>query len=372
MTHRAPRDLATIAPGGTIGILGGGQLGRMLAMAAARLGYRTIILAPDDDAVAADVAGDHVRKRYDDASALADFAARCDVVTYEWENIPDAALVAVGDKARGASALAVARDRLVEKAFASDLGLATPVFAPVDDRAMLADAVRRAAGPTILKTRTLGYDGKGQTRLATDADAAALDAAWRAIAGAPAILEAQVSFDAEFSVILARRADGAVAVWDSAVNVHDAGILARSVVPAPAALAAHIAEARARTIALADALDHVGVLSVEWFAAATGPVFNEIAPRVHNSGHWSIEGAVTSQFENHIRAICGLPLGSTALVARPVVMDNLIGTAADDWACLLADPDCHLHLYGKSDARPGRKMGHATYVGAAAARRLGT
>jgi 5-(carboxyamino)imidazole ribonucleotide synthase len=209
--------------------------------------------------------------------------------------------------------------------------------------------------PGILKTARLGYDGKGQWRIMTPADAEGLD-----LPDAPLVYEGFVRFDAEFSVILARGTDGDVRFWDSAQNAHKAGILSQSVVPAGDAVRAQVDAARALARQVADSLGHVGVLTLEFFATAAGPVFNEMAPRVHNSGHWTIEGALTSQFENHVRAICGLPLGSTELCAAGVVMDNLIGDDAHDWPAILSDPANHLHLYGKAAVRPGRKMGHVT------------
>ncbi len=346
-----------IAPGETIGILGGGQLGRMLAMAAAQLGYRCHIYAPETDAIAADVCGAFTNAGWDDTAALARFAADCAVITFEFENVPVAALAALGavplHPAR--NALATAQDRLSEKTFVTDLGGRAAPFAPVDSMADLLAAIDAIGAPGILKTRREGYDGKGQWRIASAAEAAGL-----ALSAQPLIYEGLVRFSAEFSVILCRGADGEIRVWDSARNDHEKGILSRSTIPAGAAIAAQVAEARTLARAVAEALDYVGVLALEFFATADGPVFNEMAPRVHNSGHWTIEGAITSQFENHIRAICGLPLGDTTLAAKGVVMDNLIGDAAHDWAAILGDPANHLHLYGKAAARPGRKMGHVT------------
>lgn len=345
-----------IPPGETIGILGGGQLGRMIAMAAAQLGYRTHVYAPEADCIAADVCSAHTRGAWDDAAALARFAADCAVVTYEFENVPVSALAALGDVplAPNARALDVAQDRLSEKTFFTGLGGHAAPFVAVDDAAGLAAAIAAIGLPAIVKTRREGYDGKGQWRLMAPGDEAAVSFAQ------PLILEGFVTFGAEFSVILARGADGDVRFWDSAENRHDHGILARSTVPAHTGIAAQVPEARRLAKAVADALDYVGVLTLEFFATADGPVFNEMAPRVHNSGHWTIEGALTSQFENHVRAICGLPLGDTALAAKGVVMDNLIGEDAHDWPQILSDPANHLHLYGKAAARPGRKMGHVT------------
>ena len=346
-----------IPPGETIGILGGGQLGRMIAMAAAQLGYRCHVYAPEADSIAAEVCGAFTCAAWDDAEAMARFAADCAVVTYEFENVPVAPLAALGavPLAPHPRALETAQDRLTEKRFIESLGGRPAAYAPVDSAQDLAAAIAAIGAPGILKTRRDGYDGKGQWRIAAAADAAALQ-----LPAAPLIYEGFVRFDAEFSVLLCRAADGAIRFWDSPINVHENGILARSSVPAPALVAGQIGEARDLAAKVAAALDYVGVLTLEFFATAQGPVFNEMAPRVHNSGHWTIEGAVTSQFENHVRAICGLPLGDSGLAADSVEMRNLIGDAAEDWAQILSDPANHLHLYGKAAARPGRKMGHIT------------
>ena len=346
-----------IPPGETIGILGGGQLGRMLAMAAAQLGYRCHIFAPEADSIAAEVSAAFTCAAWDDAEAMARFAADCAVVTYEFENVPVTPLLALGQVPMrpGTKALETAQDRLNEKRFVADLGGTPAPFAPVDSLAELDAAVARIGAPGILKTRRDGYDGKGQWRIGSAADVEALD-----LPSKPLIYEGFVTFEAEFSVILCRGEDGDVHFFDSPRNVHENGILARSSVPAGEPIAAQVASARALSAKVAAALGYVGVLTLEFFATAQGPVFNEMAPRVHNSGHWTIEGAVTSQFENHIRAICGLPLGDTGLAAKGVEMRNVIGEAAEDWPAILADPCSHLHLYGKAAARPGRKMGHVT------------
>ena len=346
-----------IPPGETIGILGGGQLGRMLAMAAAQLGYRAHVYAPEADSIAAEVCGGFTCAGWYDAEALAKFARDCAVITYEFENVPVPPLMALGE-ARvlpDRRALEIAQDRLNEKHFAESLGGVPAAYAEVDSADDLTAAIAKVGAPGILKTRRDGYDGKGQWRIAAPADATALD-----LPAKPLIYEALVDFIAEFSVILVRGADGDIRFWDSAENVHKGGILSRSTVPASAPVAAQIPAARELAQKFAKALDYIGVLTLEFFATASGPVFNEMAPRVHNSGHWTIEGALTSQFENHIRAICGLPLGDTALAARGVEMRNVIGDAAEDWAAILTDPANRLHLYGKAAARPGRKMGHVT------------
>lgn len=352
--------MSPLRPGSTIGIIGGGQLGRMLVVAAAQLGYRCHIYAPESDPVAAEVSAAFTQAAYDDAEALARFAAAVDVVTYEFENVPVAPLRVLAGQVPvrpSPDALAIAQDRLAEKSFVAKLGGRTAPWAAVNDRAGLDAAIAQVGTPAILKTTRFGYDGKGQARLLSAADA---DAAWETIGGRPAILEGFVRFEREFSVIVARGIDGREVSWDPSDNLHDHGILAHCVVPAGGIVERQAQEARLLAMRVAEKLDHVGVLTLEFFASAEGPVFNEMAPRVHNSGHWTIEGAVTSQFENHIRAICGLPLGDARLAARRVTMDNLIGEAADNWDVILADPTAHLHLYGKGEPRPGRKMGHVT------------
>ena len=346
-----------IAPGETIGILGGGQLGRMLAMAAAQLGYRCHIYAPEPDSIAAEVCGGFTCADWEDRDALTRFARDCATITYEFENVPVPPLAALA----GAPvlphprALETAQDRLLEKRFAEELGGRPAAYAAVDSPGDLHAAATRIGTPGILKTRRDGYDGKGQWPIASPADADAL-----AVPAKPLIYERQVDFAAEFSVLLARGQDGDIRFWDTPENVHRGGILARSTVPASGLVTGQVAQARELAAKAAQALDYVGVLTLEFFATEGGPVFNEMAPRVHNSGHWTIEGALTSQFENHVRAICGLPLGDTALAARAVEMRNVIGDAAEDWPAILADPANRLHLYGKAAARPGRKMGHVT------------
>lgn len=348
-----------IQPGETIGILGGGQLGRMMALAAATLGYRCHVFAPEADPIAADVCAAFTRGDFADEAALAAFAAQCAVVTYEFENVAAAPLAAIAPHAPlhpPARALEVAQDRASEKAFVEALGGRPAPWARVDSATDLAAAIARIGTPGILKTRRDGYDGKGQWRITMPADAEALVLP----PATPLVYEGFVTFAAEFSVILVRTAQGEIRFWDSAENRHKDGILDRSTVPAGPVIAAQVAEARALAARVAEALGYVGVFTCEFFATADGPVFNEMAPRVHNSGHWTIEGALTSQFENHVRAICGLPLGATDLACRGAVMDNLIGDDAHDWPAILSDPANHLHLYGKAAVRPGRKMGHVT------------
>jgi 5-(carboxyamino)imidazole ribonucleotide synthase len=350
-----------LPPGSTIGIVGGGQLGRMLATAAARLGYKCHVYAPDDAPPAAEVAARFTRGAWDDEARLAAFGREVDVATYEFENIaagPLAALAAEAPLHPPATALAVAQDRLSEKGFIVELGGRPPAYRGVDDRAGLDSALAAVGAPAVLKTRRFGYDGKGQARIMGPDDS---EAAWAAVRGAPSILEAFVPFEAEFSILLCRSADGEAVAWPAPRNIHEDGVLRSSQVPAEG-LEAQIAEAEALARRAADRLEYIGVFALEFFATADGPLFNEMAPRVHNSGHWTVEGAVTSQFENHVRAICGLPLGSTALAGNRVEMENLIGGEVDGWAGILADPAAHLHLYGKGAPRPGRKMGHVTRV----------
>ena len=352
--------MTPLPSGSTIGILGGGQLGRMLAVAAAQLGYRTHVLAPDRESVAAQTASSMTRADYHNRIVLADFAAQCDVVTYEFENIALAPVEWLAGRVPvypPPRALAVSQDRAVEKRFVEGVGGRPARWAPVATRADLDAALAQVGTPAVLKTARWGYDGKGQARLNAPADA---DAAWE-VAGGPAVLEAFVAFEHEFSILIARGQDGATVRYPPPLNEHRDAILRRSTVPAPAAVLAQAEEATALACRIAAALDYVGVLACEFFCTADGPVFNEMAPRVHNSGHWTIEGADCSQFENHIRAICGLPLGSTALTGAGVVMENLIGEAG--WTDARAEPGAHLHLSGKGQARPGRKMGHVTRVG---------
>lgn len=354
--------MTMLPPGSTIGILGGGQLGRMLAIAAAQIGYRTHVFAPEPDGVAHEVASVSTIAAYDDEQALAAFAGTVDVVTFEFENVPVAAVSLLAPHVAvhpGARALAVAQDRVAEKRFAQSLGIPVARFAEVHDDASLMAAVAKIGAPSILKTATEGYDGKGQARLERPQDAGS---AWDSIARRRAVLEEMVDFAGEFSVIVARGPDGSTARWACPENRHQDGILALSCVPARPDIARHADAAIAHSLRLADALEYVGVLACEFFASAAGPIFNEMAPRVHNSGHWTIEGAVTSQFENHIRAICGLPLGATATVGTRVEMRNIIGSDVERWAEYLGDPACRLHLYGKGHGRAGRKMGHATWV----------
>ena len=350
----------TTAPGSTIGIIGGGQLGRMLSIAAAQLGYKCHIFDPHEHCCAADVAAVFTRAPFDDVEALERFAAKVDVATYEFENLPVGPLAALGDKLRpSVRSLARAPDRAEEKAFIEKCGARVAPWRAVASLEDVREAIGALGTPLVLKTRRYGYDGKGQAWIRSPDE---VETAWAAIAGEPAIAEAAVDFAAEFSVILARWADGGHVFWDSPENRHREGILRASAVPCGAAVAAQVADARSAAVRIAEALDHVGVLTVEFFASSDGPLVNEIAPRVHNSGHWTIEGSVTSQFEQHVRAICDLPAGSTALAGSAATMENLIGDEVNRWPELVADSGAHVHIYGKGEPRPGRKMGHVSRV----------
>lgn len=354
-----------LPPGSTIGILGSGQLGRMLAMAAARLGLKTHIYC-ETSGPAFDVATHATKAAFNDAQALAEFAARVDVVTYEFENVSSETArllqphVALRPNPR---ALEIAQDRLTEKTFISGLGIALAPFRAVGSLDDLAAAQRELGSDAILKTRRLGYDGKGQAPLAKGE---APELAWSAVGKAPCVLERKVAFEREISVIVVRGVSGEIAYYDVPVNTHRGGILRQSVVPCGLP-AEDVAQAQGIAARIATALDYVGVLAVEMFylgadvAPAQRIAVNEIAPRVHNSGHWTIEACGISQFENQIRAVAGWPLGSTKRHAD-AVMRNLIGEDALAWETLAAEPGAHLHLYGKNEARPGRKMGHVTYL----------
>lgn len=347
-----------LSPGSTIGILGGGQLGRMLGIAAAQLGYRCHIFDPHKRRCAADVTAEFTCAGFDDEDALTSFAASCDVITYEFENLPADPLRVLGAKLRpGLKSLTIAQDRADEKAFIEATGARVAPWLAVASIGDVDRAVAELGLPIVLKTRRYGYDGKGQAWIRTAEEA---ETAWDAIGREPAVAEAGVQFEAEFSVIVARSANGDERTFPLTRNEHGDGILRRSTVPAGPAVERLADRAIASACAIADALDHIGVLTVEFFATANGPLVNEIAPRVHNSGHWTIEGAHTSQFEQHLRAILDLPLGQPSLVAQGAEMENLIGADVERWADYVAEPGAHLHLYNKGEARPGRKMGHVT------------
>ena len=348
---------AALPPGSRIGVLGGGQLGRMLAGAAARLGFDVHIYTPEADSPASRVAARTTVAAWNDLAALEAFAEAVDVVTYEFENVPveTARFVAARKPMRpGVDSLEQTQDRLTEKRFIAACGLSPAPFAAVDSEADLDPAAIAVGLPAILKTRRLGYDGKGQARVRTDAD---LKTAWAAVGGAPSVLEGFVAFEREISVILARGAAGETVAFDPPENRHEGGVLAVSTVPA-AITTTTAAAALDAAQALAAALGHVGVMAVEFFVAQDGSlIVNEIAPRVHNSGHWTADACDVCQFEMHVRAVCGWPLPAPRRRAD-VEMQNLLGGAAGDWAALAAETDLRLTLYGKREARPGRKMGH--------------
>ena len=346
--------------GSVIGILGGGQLGRMLSVAASRLGFRCHIFEPGAEPPAGHVAWKLTSAPYEDEAALRAFAAAVDVITYEFENIPTAALdllETLRPIRPGRRALATSQDRILEKQFLNGIGLATAPWAEVTDLATLEAAIARIGTPSILKTTRLGYDGKGQARLRAPGDA---PEALAAMGGATAVLEGFVNFSAEVSVIAARGLDGSVACFDPGENVHRDGILHTTTVPAkiPAGLRSDAVLIAARIL---NALDYVGVLGVELFVTPEGLLVNEIAPRVHNSGQWTQAGCTVDQFEQHIRAVAGWPLGDGARYAD-VQMLNLIGADVEMVPDYAARPRTQIHLYGKAEAKPGRKMGHINTV----------
>lgn len=349
-----------LSPGATIGILGGGQLGRMLALAAARLGLRTHVFDPVADGPAQQVCDAATIAPHDDADALAAFGSAVDVITYEFENIPTAALdilEGLRPVRPGRKALAVSQDRLTEKKFLNDLGLATAPFHDVAGADDLTAALDAVGVPAILKTRRFGYDGKGQARIMPDGDA---QAALHSLNGAPAILEGFIDFSHEVSVIGARGPDGSVACFDPGENLHEDGILRTTTVPARLTPSQRT-DAVLLAARILNALDYVGVMGVELFVTKAGLVVNEIAPRVHNSGHWTQNACTVDQFEQHIRAVAGWPLGDGARHAD-AVMENLIGDDADRWLALAGESGTAVHLYGKAEARAGRKMGHVNRV----------
>ncbi|GEO82086.1 5-(carboxyamino)imidazole ribonucleotide synthase [Pararhodospirillum oryzae] len=352
-----------IGPGGWLGILGGGQLGRMTALAAARLGIRCHVFTPEREGPAEQVCARATIAPYQDLVALDRFAQSVDALTFEFENVPAASLAALEHNRPGGRvlplrpgprALEIAQDRVREKTFFGELGIPTAPWHPIDGPIALQAALLAVGGPAILKTNRLGYDGKGQVRLKPGDDATA---AWNALGGVPAVLEGMVPFTAEVSVIIARGVDGATACFEPTENVHRNGILHTSTVPARLT-PAQIEQAKAIALTAARALDLVGLLAVELFVAPDGALLaNEMAPRPHNSGHWTMDACHADQFEQLVRAVCGLPLGDPGRF-RPMRMTNLIGVDAETWPAILARPGARLHLYGKADCRPGRKMGH--------------
>jgi 5-(carboxyamino)imidazole ribonucleotide synthase len=355
-----------ILSGATLGVLGGGQLGRMFAIAAQRMGYRVAVLDPDADSPAGRLADVRLAADYTDRQALDELARLCAAVTVEFENVPAESLehLARSRPVRpGAAAVAIAQDRIREKNFLAACGLACAPFAVVRDRGELSGALARLGGSAVLKRARMGYDGKGQARVRSLAEART---AFESFGGAPCVLEKHLVLQTEISVVLARGADGATAIYPAIENRHRRGILDTSVIPArvPRAVTRAAADAAAR---IAGALDYVGVLAVEFFVSQGKLLVNEIAPRPHNSGHVTLDACVTSQFEQQVRALCGLPLGDPALL-RPAAMVNLLGDlwarGAPRWEAILREPRAKLHLYGKRAPRPGRKMGHYTCLGA--------
>lgn len=353
-------ETQALKPGATIGILGGGQLGRMLSVAASRLGFACHIFEPGTNPPAAQVADRVTTAAYDDVAALTAFAESVDVITYEFENIPTAALDILEHLRPirpGREALRISQDRLIEKNFLSDLGLTTAPFADITDQASLDSALDTIGVPAILKTRRFGYDGKGQARIMSRQDA---PQALADMAGAPAVLEGFINFSHEVSVIAARGVNGEVSCYDPGENVHLDGILHTTTVPARLNQSQRI-DAVLLAAKILNALDYVGILGVELFVTPQGLVVNEIAPRVHNSGHWTQNACTVDQFEQHIRAVVGWSLGDGQRYSD-VVMENLIGDDMDRVATLAKEPDCALHLYGKALVKPGRKMGHMNRI----------
>ncbi|MCA9579758.1 MAG: 5-(carboxyamino)imidazole ribonucleotide synthase [Myxococcales bacterium] len=360
MTNDIARRTRVLAPGQTVGILGGGQLGRMLAIAAARLGLRAHVYDADPACPAGEVAGNLTTASFDDRAAMERFAARVDAITVEWESVPTSALAALDASPPlrpPLRALNILQDRLTEKQFLSELGLRTAPFAAVSTVPQLSTALARLGYPAILKTRRHGYDGKGQVRITSPDD---LHDAQALVEAQPCILEGLVTFEREVSVVAARSAQGKRACYEPGENEHRDGILRTTTVPANLSAALRRAS-RFSTELIMQALDYVGVLGVEFFVTSDGLVVNEVAPRVHNSGHWTETACYVSQFEQHIRAVAGWPLGTTERHGD-VTMHNLIGDEADLWREHVSTPGVTLHLYGKSETRPDRKMGHLNRV----------
>ena len=345
-----------LAPGSVIGILGGGQLARMMALAAAPLGFKIHIYAPESDCPAADCAQSWTRADYDDAQALDAFAKCVSVVTYEFENVPVTAAQRLGQRVSvypDPQALGVSQDRVIEKEFLNGIGIKTAPFAAISASGDLNGALRQLGSPAILKTRRLGYDGKGQSMVSSVVDAVQ---AFDAMGAVPAILEGFVNFEREISIIAARDQNGICGFYDPAWNEHRHHILHRSAVPCGVDQSL-IDQAGEIGIQILNALNYVGVLGVEFFVTPSGLLVNEIAPRVHNSGHWTMDACAVSQFEQHIRCVAGWPLGPMTR-HFDAVMENLIGEEVNAWSSLAADPAARLHLYGKAEIKPGRKMGH--------------
>jgi 5-(carboxyamino)imidazole ribonucleotide synthase len=357
MCQMPPKTDSAIPPGGVIGILGGGQLGRMTALAAARLGYKAHIFAPEADTPAGQVAASVTQADYTDTAALQAFGAAVDAVTLEFENVPVSALEILAAHAPvrpGADCLAAAQDRMVEKQFLESVGAGVAPYQAVDSAADIVKALDVLGAPVVVKTRRFGYDGKGQVKVASPAEA---EAAWRDLGEAPSIAEGFIAFEREISVIAARDIHGRTAAYQPVENIHENHILKTTLAPAEN-LGPLAAEAEAMAMRAMDALGMVGLLAVEMFVTPDGRLLaNEMAPRPHNSGHWSMDAALTCQFEQLTRAVMGLPLGDPSATAK-AEMHNLLGDEADSWPELLDEPGIALHLYGKAEARPGRKMGH--------------
>lgn len=353
--------MTVLLPGATLGMLGGGQLGRMFTVAARTMGYNVTVLDPDPNSPAGELATDHVCAEYNDATALDLLAKTCDAISTEFENVPAATLASLATRSivrPGPGAVAITQDRISEKTFLRTGGFPTAAFAAVRTHDELTSAIDAIGGHAVLKVSRSGYDGKGQARINTRADALA---AWDAMGREPCVLEALVPLDAEVSVVLARGIDGATATYPVAENTHSHGILDTTVVPARVDTMV-CAEAETMAIKIASQLEYVGVMAVEFFISDGRLLVNEIAPRPHNSGHFTLDACVTDQFQQQVRALCGLPLGDTRLLS-PVVMVNLLGDLwrdghAPPWESALTHPNVKLHLYGKRAARPGRKMGH--------------
>jgi 5-(carboxyamino)imidazole ribonucleotide synthase len=366
VTAPAASAVEPIVPPATLGILGGGQLGRYFVLAATQMGYRTMVLEPDPEAPAGRVADVHLVAAYDDPAALAELAGECAVVTTEFENPPAAALDLLAARVAvrpSPAAIAIAQDRIAEKRFLEAHGIPVAPWAPV----LTGDAHPPIEYPAILKTARLGYDGKGQRELAAPGE---LAPAWHRLGDVPCVVEQRVPLTREVSVVLGRSVTGAVASYPVVENVHQRGILDATTVPARAAGAIDLA------VTIADALDYVGILAVEMFDCGGELLVNELAPRPHNSGHWTLDAAHTSQFQQQVRAVCGLPLGDPGPTVSAAAMVNLLGELWADgtprWAAALADPAAHLHLYGKREARAGRKMGHLTVTADTPAEAVGT
>ncbi len=356
-----------ILPGATLGMLGGGQLGRMFTIAARTMGYEVVVLDPDKESPAGKLASTHICADYSDQAALEKIAKSCDAITTEFENVPASTLETLAKTKPvrpGAKAISIAQDRIQEKNFLKDNGFYTAPFAVINSLDELKNSINEIGTPAILKVSRFGYDGKGQFGINAKSD---IDKAWQTLEGEACVLEQRMPLDIEISVVLARGTEGEVVTYPVSENIHEGGILDVSVVPARIN---EDLEKKVINIAkeIATALDYVGLMAVEFFISNGKILVNEIAPRPHNSGHYTLDACVTDQFEQQVRAVCGLPLGDTSLLS-PVVMINMLGDIWHDgktpkWQKLLNHPNVKLHLYGKHEARPGRKMGHFNVLSA--------